>query len=213
MFSKSLLKMKPKKFNTFSIAGNSKPNEDYILCRNLSEEYSLAILADGMGGLLYGNQAARIVSHSIADFIASNLHKYNLEALLRKAFDIADKSIHQKCYELKCKMGAAVCVALIGKDLVHYAWQGNVRLYKKDNDTLQLLTTDHVAMGGSTTLLTRCVNGKGFREQIPVEHVSTKDGDTIFLCSDGYYQNTNNMQNQLPCDLGDDASMIEITIE
>ena len=45
--------MKPKKFNTFSIAGNGKMNEDYILCQDLSEEWSLAILADGMGGLLY----------------------------------------------------------------------------------------------------------------------------------------------------------------
>lgn len=205
--------MKPKKFNTFSIAGNCKANEDYILCRDLSEEYSLAILADGMGGLSYGNQAARIVSHSIADFIASNLHKYDLEDLLRKAFGMADKFIHQKCYELKCKMGAAVCVALIGNDSIYYAWQGNVRLYKKDNDTLQILTTDHVAMGGSTTLLTRCVNGRGLRKQIPVERMSTNDGNTIFLCSDGYYQNTDNMQNQLPVDLDDDASMIEIVFE
>ena len=163
--------MKPKKFNTFSIAGNVKANEDYILCQDLSEGYSLAILADGMGGLSYGYQAAQIVSHSIADYIASYLHKYDLQELLRKAFDMADKSIRQKCYELRCKMGAAVCVALIGNDSVHYAWQGNVRLYKRDNDMLQLLTTDHIAIGGSTTLLTRCVNGKGFREQIPVECV------------------------------------------
>ena len=205
--------MKPKKFNTFSIAGNVKANEDYILCQDLSEGYSLAILADGMGGLSYGYQAAQIVSHAIADYIASYLHKYDLQELLRKAFDMADKSIRQKCYELRCKMGAAVCVALIGNDSVHYAWQGNVRLYKRDNDMLQLLTTDHIAIGGSTTLLTRCVNGKGFREQIPVECVSTNDGNTIFLCSDGYYLNTDNMQNQLPVDLDDDASMIEIVFE
>ena len=110
-------------------------------------------LADGMGGLSYGYQAAQIVSHSIADYIASYLHKYDLQELLRKAFDMADKSIRQKCYELRCKMGAAVCVALIGNDSVHYAWQGNVRLYKRDNDMLQLLTTDHIAIGGSTTFI------------------------------------------------------------
>ena len=128
--------MKTKKFNTFSIAGNGKTNEDYILCQDLFEGYSLAILADGMGGLSYGNQAAQIVSHAIADFIASNLNKYEPKELLCKAFDMADELIRQKCYELRCKMGAAVCVALIGKDSVHYAWQGNVRLYKKENDFL-----------------------------------------------------------------------------
>ncbi len=205
--------MKPKKFNTFSIAGNAKMNEDYILCQDLSEEWSLAILADGMGGLSYGNEAAKVVSHSIADFVVSNLHRYEPQELLRKAFDTADESIRQKCHELRCKMGATVCVALIGKDSVHYAWQGNVRLYKKTNDKLQPLTTDHIADCGGTILLTRCINGKGFRELVPVESVSINDGNTIYLCTDGYYQNTCNLQNQLPVDLGDDASLIEILFE
>lgn len=205
--------MKPKKFNTFSNAGNGKTNEDYILCQNLSEEWSLAILADGMGGLSYGNEAAEIVSYAIADFITHNLQVHDPQELLHKAFDEVDELIRQKSYELRCKMGAAVCVALIGKDSIHYAWQGNVRLYKKTNDELQLLTTDHIAVGGSTTLLTRCINGKGFREPIPVKCVSVKDGDTIYLCTDGYYQNTRNLQSQLPTDLGDDASMIEIIFQ
>lgn len=67
--------MKTMKINTFSQAGRGKTNEDYILYRDLSEEYSLAILADGMGGLSYGNDASQLVSHTIIDFIASNLHK------------------------------------------------------------------------------------------------------------------------------------------
>jgi serine/threonine protein phosphatase PrpC len=205
--------MKTKKFNTFSIAGNSKTNEDYILCQDLSEEWSLAILADGMGGLSYGNEAARIVSHTIVNFIASNLNKYEPQELLRKAFDIADESIRQKCYKLRCKMGAAVCVALIGMDSVYYVWQGNVRLYKKDIDNLQLLTTDHIAVGGSTTLLTHCINGKGFREPIPIESIPINNVNTILICSDGYYQNTSNMQCQLPANLSDDASIIEIIFE
>lgn len=205
--------MKVKKFNTFSIAGNGKINEDCILCKDLSEEWSLAILADGMGGLSYGNEAAKIVSYGIADFITQNHQVDEPHKLLRESFDVADKLIRQKCYELRCKMGAAVCVALIGKDSVCYAWQGNVRLYKKDNCSLQLLTTDHVAVGGNTTLLTRCINGRGFREPIPVERVSVNIADTILVCSDGYYQSTNNMQSQLPADLSDDASVIEIVFE
>lgn len=205
--------MKSKKLNTFSINGNGKINEDYILCQDLFEGYSLAILADGMGGLSYGNQAAQIVSYGIADFIASNLHKYEPKELLRKAFDMADELIRQKCYELRCKMGAAVCVALIGIDSVHFAWQGNVRLYVKDNEKLQILTTDHIIDGGSSILLTRCINGKGFREPIPVKSVSVNVVNTIFMCSDGYYQGTNNMQSRLPANLSDDASIIEIIFE
>ena len=205
--------MRAMKINTLSLAGCGKTNEDYILCRDLSEEYSLAILADGMGGLSYGNDASQIVSHTIADFVASNLYKYEPQELLRNAFNMADKSISQGCYELKCKMGAAICVALIGKNSIYYAWQGNVRLYEKDNGNYQLLTSDHIVNCGGTTLLTRCINGKGFREPIPVESISTHQGNTFYLCSDGYYQSTNNMQCQLPANLSDDASVIEIIFE
>ena len=84
-----------------------------------------------------------------------------------------------------------------------------INVYKKDNDNLQLLTTDHIAVGGNTTFLTPCINGKGFREQVPVERVSVNDGDIIFMCSDGYYQN----KNQLSADLSDDTSVIEIIFE
>ena len=35
--------------NTFSISGNGKVCEDYILYETLSNEYSIAIMADGMG--------------------------------------------------------------------------------------------------------------------------------------------------------------------
>lgn len=201
--------MKPKKFNTVSIAGKGKTNEDYILCRDLSEEWSLAILADGMGGLSYGNEAAKIVSCGIADFIAQNLQVYEPQEILRKAFDRADALIRQKCYELRCKMGAAVCVALIGEDSVYYAWQGNVRLYRKDNDELQLLTTDHISDCGGVILLTRCINGKGFRELIPVKSVLVNQGGTIYLCSDGYYQNVRTIGAYRPTNI-DDASMVEI---
>ena len=83
--------MKPKKFNTFSIAGNGKTNEDCILCQDLFEEYSLAILADGMGGLSYGNIAAQIVSYAIADFIASNLHKYEPTRLTCEVWGLSKK--------------------------------------------------------------------------------------------------------------------------
>ena len=131
-----------------------------------------------------------------------------LVELLRKLTDSFNK-INKEFYVI----GAAVCVALIGKDTVHYAWQGNVRLHKIDNGNYQLLTTDHIVNCGCTTLLTRCINGKGFREPIPVESVSTDRGNIIYLCSDGYYQSTNNMQSQLPANLSDDASMIEIIFE
>lgn len=43
-----------------------------------------------MGGFSYVNEAAKIVSHSVAGFIAPNFHKHEPKELLRKASDMAN---------------------------------------------------------------------------------------------------------------------------
>lgn len=202
-----------REFNTFSIAGNGKANEDYILCRQLSCEYSLAILADGIGGLAFGAQAAMLVSHSIADYIELNLSVYTPEELLREAFNVEDKIICNKSYECCCKMGAAVCVTLICNDNIYFAWQGNVRLYKQNIDGVHMLTNDHVVYDGDATYLTRCINGKAFRESVPVGKITLNGDDVFYLCSDGYYQNMNVLGEKPQYKVADDASIIEILID
>ena len=57
--------MKTIDFKTISFPGKDKSNEDYILCHKLSHNSIIAILADGMGGLSFGAEAAKIVSESI----------------------------------------------------------------------------------------------------------------------------------------------------
>lgn len=136
--------MKNIEFKAFSFPGTGKINEDYILCHKLSDNSLIAILADGMGGLSYGAEAAKIVSESIMTTILDKVQDCLPENVLRIAFDAADTALYKKCRELKCKMGAAVTVALIIDDFLYYAWQGNVRLYKVCNGETILLSTDHI---------------------------------------------------------------------
>lgn len=51
--------MKMIELNTFSHSGKDKANEDYALCHRLSDNSLVAVLADGMGGLSYGAEAAK----------------------------------------------------------------------------------------------------------------------------------------------------------
>ena len=199
-----------RKFDTYSISGNDKTNEDYILCRQLSCGHYLAILADGIGGLAFGDQAAKLVSQAISDFIDLNYSVYSPEELLREAFYFADKIIRNKSYECCCKMGAAVCVVLICTDNIYFAWQGNVRLYKQNTDGVHMLTNDHVVFDGTATYLSRCVNGKGFRNSIPVGTAVFGSDDVVYLCSDGYYQKINVLGEKPQGKMEDDASMIKI---
>ena len=114
-------------------------------------------------------------------------------------------------------MGAAVTVALVMDASLYYAWQGNVRLYKVSDGELSLLTTDHIVADAEGTYLTRCVNGKGFRENIPVMHEELEQVDRIIICSDGCYRHTdlNAMINhggafEFDGIFEDDASLIEM---
>lgn len=207
--------MKTIDFKTISYSGKDKTNEDYILCHKLSDNTFIAILADGMGGLSYGTEAARIVSESILTTILDKVQECLPEDVLLLAFEVADSAIHQKCRKLKCKMGAAVTVALIIDDSLYYAWQGNVRLYKVSNGGSLLLTTDHIAAETERTFLTRCVNGKGYREEVAVKQEKLGQGDRIYICSDGCYQHIdlNAIQDMEFTSDGifeDDASLIEV---
>lgn len=180
--------MKTFDIKTSSYPGRDKANEDYILCSNVSENCFVAILADGMGGLSYGAEAARIVSESILATILDKIQEHSPKEVLRLAFETADFAIHEKCRELKCKMGAAATVALIVEDSLYYAWQGNVRLYKVVAGKLSLMTTDHVMNETEGTFLTQCVNGKGYRENIPIMQENLEQLDKVYICSDGYYE-------------------------
>lgn len=203
---------------TFSYAGKDKDNEDYILCHSLSDNSVIAILADGMGGLSYGAEAAKIVSESIMTTILDNVQYSSPEDVLRMAFDAADTAISKKSRELRCRMGAAVTVALIIDDLLYYAWQGNVRLYKVCNEELILLSKDHIVVDVEGPFLTRCVNGKGYREAITIKHEKLEQIDNIYICSDGCYQFVNITEltgnNIIPSvkNMPDDCSLIKINM-
>lgn len=105
-------------------------NQDFILCKQLQDGSCIAILADGMGGLQYGEIAAATVAQSVYKILAEH-NSADIRELLAKAFEQADIAVADKCKALCCKMGAAVTVLYIKDDTAYYAWQGNVRLYYK----------------------------------------------------------------------------------
>lgn len=177
-----------------SKSGIGKINEDYLIYRELSEECTLAILADGMGGLSNGYKAARIVSNTIADYIEKNIDAFKPDELLREAIYQANEIIKVKSYELKCRMGAAIAVVLIEKEIAYYTWLGNVRIYlNREYEELIQLTVDHVYIPdpedeNSDTYLTRCIKGKNLREDPPTGKITLKPCYHIILCTDGLYQ-------------------------
>lgn len=82
------------------------------------------------------------------------------------------------------------------------------------------LTEDHQKEGDNCTFLTRCVNGRGFRNPISIQETKISDMDLLFLCTDGFYQSKDCIdsvivENKLPSRieyLEDDASCILIQL-
>ena len=177
-----------------STAGAGGDNQDKILCEQLSEDTFVAILADGIGGLEHGDLAAETVVRSIYNTVKAILPLIDIPQALSVAFDKADKAIEEQSRNLRCKMGAAVSVVIVASDSVHCAWQGNVRLYYQKADRWCLLTEDHVKSSDSSTLLTRCVNGKGFRYPISTLSATSANVSSLLLCTDGFYLSDSCMQ-------------------
>ena len=164
--------------------GYDSQNEDYCKVVEL-EGRTLVIIADGMGGLSLGAEAAECVCEGIAEYVSKNLEADNL---WQEAFKYADKKLHELSLANHSNMGAAVTALIITAISCEVAWQGNVRLYLyRDNQLLQL-TTDHIMnIGYGQKMLTRCLKGGGLRDDVPTKNIPLQTDNILFLCTDGFY--------------------------
>lgn len=195
--------------------GYDSQNEDYCKVVEL-EGRTLVIMADGMGGLSLGAEAAECICEGIAEYVSKNLEAYNL---WQEAFKYADKKLHELSLANHSNMGAAVTALIISETSCEVAWQGNVRLYLyRDNQLLQL-TTDHIMnIGYGQKMLTRCLKGGGLRDDVPTKNIPLQTDDILFLCTDGFYniheQNLSSGNTCVPKEdiMNDDATCLTIKI-
>ncbi len=164
--------------------GYNSQNEDYSKVVELGG-CTLAIMADGMGGLSLGAEAAECVCESIVEYVLENNDN---KELWQEAFVYADGKLRELSLANHSKMGAAVTALIIKEDICEVAWQGNVRLYLYSGNQLLQVTTDHVMdIGYGHKMLTRCLKGGGLRGEIPIKSISIQANDILYLCTDGFY--------------------------
>ena len=162
------------------------------------------IVADGMGGHAGGEEASRMATAAIRDFLDVNWEK-DLEpgVLLKGAFTRANQSILQlqKISPEQADMGTTAVVVILSKDYGPWcAHVGDSRLYCLRNAQLEQVTEDHtwVAQAVRAKILTQdqvrlhpwrhvlsqCL-GREDLNQIDVQPIDLRSGDTLLLCSDG----------------------------
>lgn len=119
-------------------------NEDY-LGQYCCENFSLYIVADGMGGHNAGEVASKFAAEGIIDFIKENYGIISTERLLRDS--ILD--VNYKIYKLSVGkeelsgMGTTVTAVLVAKDFIQVANVGDSSCFGINDKGIKKITKDH----------------------------------------------------------------------
>lgn len=181
-------------------------NEDYFLSEKAGD-YTILILADGMGGHNGGETASKIAGEIIFDFLSRKLKKALLPGqimlMLPEALEKANEHIlalSKKNVEL-AGMGTTADVLVFKEDVAYIAHIGDGRIYSfTPEGEITLLTKDHslVEYMIETGALTReqaaghpqkniITKALGISREVSADifHMKVVPGSRFLMCSDG----------------------------
>jgi protein phosphatase len=174
--------------------GTSRTNNEDVFAE-LSEEH-FYILADGMGGHLAGEVAAKEAVLHMCDSVEKFLRAHPFPSLaaaqnhLYKSFAEANtwiRSLSQRHTDFN-GMGTTLCCAwIIGQELL-YGHVGDSRIYRYRHQKIEALTEDHTTRQHSTQkqVLTKAL-GISLILEPEIDHIHLAPGDLYLLSSDGLH--------------------------
>lgn len=178
-----------------------KLNEDYENYFE-SENYSVYIVADGMGGHNAGEVASKMATEAVIDFFRINYTNDGKNCILKEAVEFANRKVFKISNSLSefSGMGTTTVAGLVLDDKVQIANVGDSSCYGFDGDALVKITKDHslvqelVDIGSITeqealnhpkkNVITRAI---GTTEEVKVDifEVELNRFELFLLCTDG----------------------------
>ena len=182
-------------------------NEDSCLAKTINE-YTLLILADGMGGHHGGetasSKAIEVVAEMIEEKLAQKMLPGQIMLLLSDALRKANEEIIaiSKIDESLSGMGTTCDICLVFKNTAYIAHIGDSRVYKipKNHKSMVKLTKDHslveymIETGAITeeeaanhpqkNIILRALGSAG-EVNADIFHEKLSPGDVLLMCSDG----------------------------
>jgi len=199
--------MKVKCFQVSSVGAIRDHNEDFVVFWE-PEEFnvrqsvgSIAILADGVGGIGNGDVASRMAAEAAIDIFREAKPEATPAEIVRQIYETASAKIFQATRE-KGRMATTMVTSIFRHDKVTIAHVGDSRAYLIRAGKIKRLTTDHsytslqVKLG---LLLERNAMASPHRSTLtralgfdPICHYDIlyellQKGDVILQCSDGLY--------------------------
>ncbi len=181
-------------------------NEDCCIARQVGE-YTVLILADGMGGHKGGETASSKAVETVFSYLHKKLKKNLIAGQIMMMLSDALEKANNEIYTLSQKdenlggMGTTAEVCIISKDTAYIAHIGDSRVYKvMPHGEIKRLTKDHslVEYMVETGSITReeaelhpqknvIMRALGVSPEINADifHEKLDKGDRLLLCSDG----------------------------
>ncbi len=181
----------------YSDIGGRPNNEDSYLNKKM-DDYSVFVVADGLGGHNDGEVASYIAVKSIEESMVENANDDVFAAI-----EYANARVLAQQEKTMTKMKTTIAMALIKDEETIIAHVGDSRVYAFRNGKVIFQTKDHsasqmaVAVGEITleeirnhddrNILTRVL---GATDEIKIDAVSiTNDQyDALLICSDGFWE-------------------------
>lgn len=169
----------------------------------------LAILADGMGGLMGGKEVSRIAVQSFLEHYLHSPYITSIPEKLASSVEVANDAVLQFAREnaLEGCVGTTLIAAAVHNEELHWLSVGDSRIFLFQEENFIQLTTDHIyakeldkkvangllteeeAMNDPQRNSLTSFLGLEFIEEIDMsfEPVILHKGAKVLLCSDGLY--------------------------
>ena len=181
-------------------------NEDCCFSKQ-TEDFTILILADGMGGHKGGEIASSTAIEKASSYLEENLQKKLIPAQIYSALSEAVKRANEAVYSVSEKeadlsgMGTTLDICIVTGDCAYIAHIGDSRVYKiapqkkitpltKDHSLIEYMietgtiTREEAANHPQKHIITRAL-GTEKNAEADIFQTKLKKNDILLLCSDG----------------------------
>ena len=183
--------------------GIKKENEDFFFCNypyitgdKGSGISCLSVIADGMGGLHNGKEAAKIAINTFVNHISQQSFDYEdkSESVLNhmeKGFEISNEKVIEMSKVNRLYSGTTLTAALLIKDKLFITHVGDTRAYILNKNffgrySSYQITSDHNPLN-QPFKLTEFIGNQDKKIEPSKYEISLKPGNLLILTSDGFH--------------------------
>ncbi len=169
-------------------------NEDSYAVIKIGD-YTILMVADGVGGLLHGEVASRTAIESASDFLENRLSSEEISnaeigELLKLLYNKVNADVVKQGLKLSNSdtgtfMGTTLTICVIYKQQITVANIGDSRAYLIHGSSIIKLTEDHVTVEDSH-VLTKVIGDNSFVSP-DIYRYSIMYGDLVLLSTDGLH--------------------------